>query len=95
MLKQLGSDALGLLEVIAFYPQGVDGDNLGLSVSDASHTSDKFCVLYLTYRTSGFIAMLAPLSYHLHPCERIQVKCIALGDCMVTLRLRQTHVRVH
>ena len=70
MFKQLGSDMPGLLEVIAFYPKGVDGDNLGWlfpPTSDAPHIFDKCCVLSLTYWTNGFITMLAPLRDHFTP----------------------------
>ena len=75
--RELGPDAHDLLGVIAFFPQGINENNLdwllfptdphGRTTFDGRNVFDRFCVLSLTYRSNGFITMLAPLRDHFFP----------------------------
>ena len=70
LFRTLGPDARSLLEVIAFFPQGVDDNNLEWffpMIPDRANIFDKFCTLSLTYRNGEFVTMLAPLRDYLYP----------------------------
>jgi tetratricopeptide (TPR) repeat protein len=68
--RSLGPSARDFLGVIAFFPRGINEEYLDWlfpTASDSQATFDKFCTLSLTYRSNGFVRMLAPIRDYLGP----------------------------
>ena len=70
VFQELGPNAHALLEVVAFFPQGINGNNLDWlfpTISNRTNILNNFCIFSLTYWSNGFITMLAPLRDYFCP----------------------------
>jgi tetratricopeptide (TPR) repeat protein len=68
--QSLGPNARDLIGAVAFFPQGIDEKNLSWlfpAIPNRTNIFDQFYVLSLTYRSNGFITILAPIRDYFGP----------------------------
>ena len=90
MFLALGGDARGVLEVIAFFPQGVDEEKLEWIFPKFTNIQDiigGFCILSMTYRVGSFVTMLAPLRDYLLPNDPCAAPLLLIAKAQYFTRL--------
>ena len=88
MFVGLGPNAGELLEIVAFFPQGINEDSVELlfpTTPNVANILDKFCMLSLTYRSEGFVTMLVPLRDYISPKDPLSSPLFcAARECYFT-----------
>ena len=93
MFQELGPDAR--LLPVAFFPRGINEDNvdrLSAAIFDGPNIFDKFCMLSLTYRSCGFVTMLAPLRDYPRPKDPMSSPLLNAIKERYVVRLSANHV---
>jgi len=70
IFRKLGPDARALISALAFFPQGIDEDNISQlfpTIPNRTKIFDTSCDLSLTHWSDGFVVMLTPLRDYLSP----------------------------
>jgi len=93
MFTALGGDAREVLNVVAFFPQGVDEEKLEWvfpTVARIQDIIDTFCILSLTHRAGSFVTMLAPLRDYLNPKDPFSVSLLLTATVQYLTRMDET-----